>query len=98
MIIFIITVIALGLFVLGLSITLMRKGHNIQGDVGENDAMRERGLECTASVIRREQLELEGRSDQEIAKIMGEQCTGCCSSCGGSGECATDGEDGGMSK
>lgn len=44
---FFIAVGAIALFILGLSITLMRKGHNIQGDVGENDEMKKLGLRCT---------------------------------------------------
>lgn len=44
--IFLIAVVALGLFMLGLSITLMRKGRNIQGDVGDNDEMKALGLDC----------------------------------------------------
>lgn len=44
--IFLIAVVALGIFMLGLSITLMRKGRNIQGDVGDNTEMKALGLEC----------------------------------------------------
>lgn len=78
MIIFIITVAALALFVLGLSLTLIFKGRNIQGDVGGNEQMRKRGLECTSAAIRREQAELEGRAF-EGGDFM---CNDCCSTCG----------------
>lgn len=44
---FFIAIIALALFVLGLSITLIRKGRNIQSDVGSNDEMKRRGVACT---------------------------------------------------
>lgn len=46
MLVFLVAVIAVALFVVGLSITLMRKGRNIQGDVGDNDDMKRLGLEC----------------------------------------------------
>lgn len=44
---FLIAIFAVALMVIGLSITLIRKGHNIQGDVGDNDEMKARGLRCT---------------------------------------------------
>lgn len=44
---FLIAIGAVALFIIGLSITLMRKGHNIQTDVGDNDEMRKLGLKCT---------------------------------------------------
>lgn len=46
MLVFLVAVVAVALFVVGLSITLMRKGRNIQGDVGDNDEMKKLGLEC----------------------------------------------------
>ncbi len=47
MITFLIAIGAVALFVAGLSITLMVKGRNIEGDVGDNKAMKELGLRCT---------------------------------------------------
>lgn len=47
MVIFLVSIISLGLFMLGLSITLIYRGHHIQGDVGDNDAMRSLGLRCS---------------------------------------------------
>lgn len=44
---FFIAIVALALFVLGLSITLIRKGRNLQSDVGSNEHMKLRGVECT---------------------------------------------------
>lgn len=43
---FLAAIVAVALLVVGLSITLMRKGHNIQGEVGENPEMRSLGLDC----------------------------------------------------
>lgn len=60
MVTFFIAVFSIAFFILGLSITLIRKGRNLQGDVGENDEMRKRGLECTSQAIRREEAELRG--------------------------------------
>ncbi len=47
MALFLITAGALALLVLGLSITLIRKGHDIEGDVGDNRHMKALGLQCT---------------------------------------------------
>ncbi len=47
MITFLIAIGAVALFVVGISITLMVKGHNIEGDVGDNRAMKDLGLKCT---------------------------------------------------
>lgn len=74
---FYIAIGAVAFFMLGLSLTLMRKGRNIQGDVGENDDMRRLGLECTSQAILREQAELRGETC-----VPAEGCaTGSCSTC-----------------
>ncbi len=44
---FLIAIGAVALLVVGLSITLIRKGHNIEGDVGDNRDMQALGLKCT---------------------------------------------------
>ena len=46
MVVFLVALAAVALLVVGLSITLMRKGHDIQGEVGENPHMRALGLDC----------------------------------------------------
>lgn len=80
---FIIAVIAVAFLVLGLSITLIRKGRPLQGDVGENDEMKKRGLECTTVAIRREE-----------AQLRGEDVTGKNYSCGSDcGNCNTENEE-----
>lgn len=82
MLIFLITIVAVALMMLGLSITLLRKGRNLQGDVGENDDMKRMGLECTSAQIRREEAELRGEPMPEDL-LCG---SGNCSSCN-TGEC-----------
>lgn len=46
MITFLITIVAVAFLMLGLSITQIRKGRDLQGDVGENDDMKALGLDC----------------------------------------------------
>ena len=52
-----IAIVALALFVLGLSITQIRKGHPIESDVGSNRDMKRLGIECASAQIRREEAE-----------------------------------------
>jgi hypothetical protein len=40
------SIIAVGLFVVGLSLTLIIKGHNIKSEIGENENMRRLGIKC----------------------------------------------------
>lgn len=74
---FLIAIVAIALFMVGLSITLMRRGRNLQGDVGENDDMKRLGLECTSQTIRREEAALRG---EEYVPLSG-CATGSCASC-----------------
>lgn len=77
MLTFLIAVAAVALFVLGMSITLMIKGRNLQSDVGSNDDMKRLGLECASESARREQADFCG---QPYAPNSG--CsTGICGTC-----------------
>ena len=49
-----------GLFVLGMSLTLIIKGHNIKSEISENEHMRERGLKCAVQQMREEESDLKG--------------------------------------
>lgn len=72
----IIAIIALGLMVLGLSITIIRKGRYMQTEVGENDEMKKRGLKCTSEEFRREEAELSGTECDTLSS-----CGGSCGTC-----------------
>ncbi len=82
LIIIAIAVVAVGLFVLGLSITLIRKGHDLESDVGSNREMRRRGIECASAQIRREEAERLGRKFD-----LPGGCDGVCGSCAGEDKC-----------
>ncbi|MDR2885431.1 MAG: hypothetical protein LBU95_01445 [Rikenellaceae bacterium] len=58
LLIVIVAVAVVGLFVLGMSLTLIFKGHHIQSEIGENPEMRKRGIKCTAQAFREEELGL----------------------------------------
>ena len=56
----IITIAALAFMMLGLALTRMIKGKDLQTEVGENDEMKKRGLTCASDQFRREEAELRG--------------------------------------
>lgn len=72
----IIAIIALGFMVLGLSITIIRKGRYMQSEVGENDEMKKRGIKCTSEEFRREEAELCG-TDCDNSTSCGGSCGTC---------------------
>ena len=51
---------AVGLFALGLSLTLIFRGHNIKSEIGENEHMRERGIKCAIQTMQDEAGETPG--------------------------------------
>lgn len=63
---------AVGLFVLGLSLTLIFKGHDIDGDISTNENMRRLGIKCPVR---------EAREDQQGEDCSDFGCSGACSSC-----------------
>lgn len=75
--VFIVSIIFVGLMVLGLSITQIRKGHDLQSEVGENDEMKKRGLDCASHQILREERELRGE-DPDCKEFKSNCNNGCC--------------------
>lgn len=47
-IIIIIAIVAVGLMVLALSLTLIFRGHNIRSEIGDNPNMKALGIDCAA--------------------------------------------------
>lgn len=39
------------LFVLGMSLTLIFKGHNIKSEIGDNEHLKARGIKCTVESV-----------------------------------------------
>lgn len=74
----IIAVVAVGLFALGLSLTLIFRGHNIKSEIGENEHMRERGIKCAIQTMREESGESPAKScGDAVSDCPPEGCTGC---------------------
>lgn len=60
LLIFLIAVGAVAFFVVGLSLTIIFKGHYMDSEIGENKHMKKRGIRCAAQQIRGEEAALRG--------------------------------------
>lgn len=81
---FLVAIAIVAIFILGYSITLFRKGHHIQTDVGCNDDMKRMGLECTSQLMRREEAELRGEKyDAMTEDCSSDHCCTCTLACNG---------------
>ena len=83
-IIFVIAIGAVALFVLGLSLTQIFKGHPIDSEIGTNRHMRHRGIRCTAGEFMREEgKRSEGTNPTETG------CAVCKPETNGTADCCT---------
>ena len=67
-------ILAVGLFVLGMSLTLMIKGHNIDSEISTNKNMQKLGIKCAVHETR----EADGGADCSD----GQGVAGCSGNCG----------------
>ena len=68
-----IAILAVGLFVLGLSLTLIFKGHHIDSEISTNKDMQRLGIKCAVQETR-EDMAAEDCADDAL-------CTGNCAGC-----------------
>jgi len=68
---------AVALLAAGYSITYFFRGRHLQGDVGDNDEMKKRGLKCTAQQIREDEAALRGEDPACVAAVCGRDCGAC---------------------
>lgn len=82
--IFLIAVGAVALFVVGMSLTIIIKGHYMKSEIGENENMRKRGIKCASQQIREEERALRGDVEGLCGKELPDlNCSeGGCSTCG----------------
>lgn len=66
------SILAVGVFVLGMSLTLIFKGHNIDSEISTNRHMQERGIKCAVQ---------QSREDMADADCRDVGCRGNCSAC-----------------
>lgn len=78
MLVIIITVVAVGLFTLAISLTLIIKGHNINSEIGDNKHMKERGIKCAAQQMREEENEYLGKNAECSVNICAPGGCGTC--------------------
>ena len=71
-----VTVAAVGFFVLGMSLTLMIKGHHIDSEISTNKEMQRRGIKCAVQETR----EADGTADCAPGSPL-PGCTGNCGAC-----------------
>ncbi len=73
-----VAILLVAVFVVGISLTLILKGHNIRSEIGDNPHMKERGIECAASQMRKDEACGQSQTD-----CVGDLCSdGDCRSCG----------------
>ncbi len=63
---------SVALFVIGLSLTLMIKGHNIDSEISTNPNMQKMGIKCAVQ---------ESREDVQGSDCADFGCSGNCSAC-----------------
>ena len=72
------SIIVVAFFFVGLGLTRMVKGHDIQSEISTNPHMQERGIKCAMQQEREAQLEAMG----EDGCSTNVNCNGECSACG----------------
>lgn len=72
-----IAILAVGLFVLGMSLTLIFKGHHIDSEISTNKDMQRLGIKCAVQETR----EMDGTAacSEEVSPLQG--CSGNCGAC-----------------
>lgn len=74
LILILISILAVGLFVLGMSLTLMIKGHHIDSEISTNKNMQKLGIKCAVQETREQMAGLD-----DCASAIG--CSGNCAAC-----------------
>lgn len=72
LIVLLFSIAAVALFVIGMSLTLMIKGHNIDSEIATNKNMQKLGIKCAVQ---------ESREDSGQTDCNDDACSGNCSSC-----------------
>ena len=72
-----IAILAVGFFVLGLSLTLMIKGHHIDSEISTNKDRQRLGIKCAVQETR----EMDGSASCSEGASPLQGCTGNCGAC-----------------
>ena len=68
-----VSILAVGFFVVGLSLTLMLKGHHIDSEISTNKDMQRLGIKCAVQESREDM----GLNDCDSDNICSGNCAGC---------------------
>lgn len=74
--VFLIAVGVVAFFVIGMSLTIIFKGHYMDSEIGDNKHMKEKGISCTSQAMRREEARMHGAEAGSDSL-----CSGSCGSC-----------------
>ncbi|MFI3266129.1 MAG: hypothetical protein R3Y15_03135 [Rikenellaceae bacterium] len=77
-IVLIIAIVVVGFFVVGMSLTIIFKGHYIDSEIGDNENMKKLGINCASRQMREEELRARGISTEGVE--LG-SCSHSCGSC-----------------
>ena len=77
--IFLIAVGVVAFFVVGMSLTIIFKGHYMESEIGENRHMKARGIRCASQQLREEEAALRGDSSADDGACSGGSCSSCMS-------------------
>ncbi len=77
LLIILISVAAIGFFVVGLSLTLIFKGHHIDSEISTNKDMQRMGIKCAVQETR----EMDGTASCAEGSSPLQGCTGNCGAC-----------------
>ena len=69
--IFLIAVGVVAFFVVGMSLTIIFKGHYMESEIGENRHMKARGIRCASQQLREEEAALRGDSSADDGACSG---------------------------
>ncbi len=71
------TVAAVAFFVVGMSLTLMIKGHHIESEISTNKNMQRLGIKCAVQETREDM----GMTDCDPSTSASSACSGNCAAC-----------------
>ena len=82
--IFLIAVGVVAFFVVGMSLTIIFKGHYMESEIGENRHMKARGIRGASQQLREEEAALRGDSSADDGACSSGSCSSCtAASCDG---------------
>lgn len=70
-------IVAVGLFMLGMSLTQIIKGHPIQSEIADNPNMQKLGIKCAAQQMREEERALYGGDSCDSVACTTHNCSTC---------------------